>query len=129
MSHRESADPKIDLPSSHIQLDTAILGEAMFCNIKLGQNFDASQKLGLVFGSRRVAGLKDPINPISNLKIILKRLEVNIRGPLSDCLTQDQVEEADNRSISICFEKIIGFNLSLLRIIGQLIGREIGQKS
>ena len=45
---------------------------------------------------RRNHLIESPVNPITDLELVLKRLEVNIAGPGFDRLHQNQVEKLDH---------------------------------
>ena len=105
----EHAHAKIVILAVGRELDPAVLRAAAFCDIQLGEDFDAG-KNGTEETAGRVVSLHEPaVDAVANPHAILKRLDMNVAGAEHHGLGDDEVDEFHHRRVG--------------RVVGILIGR------
>ena len=93
------ADAEIDALYAGFHGDGAVLRDALFGNIHLGQNLEAGDDGHELRFRRRRQCAQLAIHPQANRAGILERLQVNIAGPRPQGLVENLVHHADDAAV------------------------------
>src|SRR6516165_1391500 len=92
---RYRCDTNIDRLTVEFQVDSPILGKASFRYIQVRHDFQSRDHRGLKHFDIRRNGdfVKNTIDAIANLQIVLQRFDVNVRRPLFERFPENLVYE------------------------------------
>ena len=80
--------------------DAAVLGQAALGDIHLAENFEARDQGGVHPLGRTHDVAQHPVHPVADLDLALVRLHMDVAGPVSDGLGEDQVDHLDDGSLA-----------------------------
>src|SRR6516164_1927403 len=98
---RYRCDTNIDRLTVEFQVDSPILGKASLRYIKMRHDFQSRDHRGLKHFDIRRNGdfVKNAIDAIANLQIVLERFDMNVRRPLFERFAENLVYEFDDGSL------------------------------
>ncbi len=97
----QRADPKVDVASTNPHLDAAVLGHPPLGDVHPGHDLVARGDRGLHVLGDVVANVADPVYPITHPNTVGHRLDMNIARPPVYRLGDDQVDQLDDRGVSV----------------------------
>jgi len=108
--HRDDADTEVYLSIADLDLEAAVLGDAAFGDVEIGENLDAADDGGLKLTDlgRNIGIAKDAIDPVANHKVVFIGLDVNVARSLVDRLEQDFIYKLDDAGILGHLRKVSG---------------------
>src|ERR1017187_4745595 len=98
VQHRNDRNADVHFGVVETNLDAAILGQALFGDVQMAQNFDARNDRGLKALELRGNGnvLQHAVNPVADAEFVFEGFEVNVRRAQLDGIFQNLVDEADD---------------------------------
>src|SRR4029077_10568430 len=95
---RDRCDTNIDRLTVEFQVDSPILGKASLRYIQVRHDFQSRDHRGLEHFDIRRNGdfVKNSIDAIANLQIVLQRFDMNVRRPLFERFPENLVDKFDN---------------------------------
>ena len=107
--HGDDRDADVDLPPAHVELDSAVLGDAPLSNVQISQDLDARNDRRLeAVHLRRYRGLvQDTVDAVANGHLVLVGLDMDIAGPFVHRLDDDLVDQSDDRCLLGHLQQIV----------------------
>ena len=100
---RNGGDTDVNWPSFKLQVDTSVLWQSPLRNIQMRHDFNSGDQGSLKqFDPRRDRNIpQNSVDPVSHLKIVLQRLNVNIGRPLLQSFSDNLIHKLDDRGLRI----------------------------
>jgi hypothetical protein len=99
VDRRDRRETDVDVLPGDLDLDPAILGEALFGDIEGAHDLDPGGDRGVCFFGLANDVVQHSVDPIADDQVLFKRFDVNIRSLLLDCSKQEGVDELDDGSV------------------------------
>ena len=97
MHRRHGGHAQIQFAPLDAQVDPAVLGQAAFGNIEMGQQLDPRHHRRGHGRRHGLAHLDHTIHPIAHMQTVVEGLQVDVRGLQVDDPRHDLVHQADHR--------------------------------
>jgi hypothetical protein len=116
VEHGDDRETNIDLAPLHLELDAAVLGNALLGNIQPGHDLQAADDRRLEAIDLRGHGLflQYTVDPVADLHALFLGLDVNVARPGLNRFAQDLVHQPDDG----CFlSHLRGFGMVPLQVV------------
>ena len=101
VQHRDDRDADVDLAAAHLELDAAVLRQALLGDVQPGHDLQAADDRGLkaIDLRRHRLRLQHAVDAVANLNAGRLRLDVHVAGPRFDRLDQNFVHQPNDRGL------------------------------
>ena len=101
VQHRDDGDTDVDLGRLDAHLDPAVLGEPLLCDVQVAEDLHPRDDRRLEFLDLRRHRhlLQHAVDPVTDAQLVLKRLQMDVRGPQLNGVLQHLVDETDDRGV------------------------------